>query len=90
MRAGAESGRQIEEVFFRALALPMPGETSLLQRVPALHPPPTLRAVADLDVETPHEGLNRRQLFLILRPTLPGTGVSDVGVLLKYHLRGRR
>ena len=38
-----------------------------LQRVPALHPPPTPRAVADLDVETPYEGLNRRQLFLILR-----------------------
>ena len=38
-----------------------------LQRVPALHAPLTLRAVAHLDVEAPHEGTHLGQVFLILR-----------------------
>ena len=38
-----------------------------LQRMPALHPPLTLRAVADLDIEAPHDGAYHRQVFLILR-----------------------
>ena len=51
-----------------------------LQRVPVLHAPPTLRAAADLDVEPPHEGLNRWQLFLILRRhTVHGDRAAAVG-----------
>ena len=38
-----------------------------LQRVAALHTPLTLRAVADLDVKTTHEGAHLGQFFLILR-----------------------
>ena len=38
-----------------------------LQGVSALHPPPALRAVPDLDIETPHKGAHLRQFFLILR-----------------------
>ena len=38
-----------------------------LQSVAALHPPPTLRAVADLDVEAPHHRAHHRQVFLVLR-----------------------
>ena len=38
-----------------------------LQHVAALHPPLTLRAVADLDVEAPHDRAHHGQLFLILR-----------------------
>ena len=38
-----------------------------LQRVAALHPPPTLRAVADVDVEAAHEGTHHREVFLVLR-----------------------
>ena len=37
-----------------------------LQRVPALHAPLTLRAVADLDIEAAHERTHRGQVFLIL------------------------
>ena len=33
----------------------------------ALDTPPTLRAVADLDVEAAHHGAHRRKVFLILR-----------------------
>ena len=36
-----------------------------LQGVSALHPPPALRAVPDLDIETPHKGAHLRH-FLIL------------------------
>ena len=35
--------------------------------MPALHPPLTLRAVADLNVEPPHERAHHGQVFLILR-----------------------
>ena len=38
-----------------------------LQRVAALHTPLTLRAVADLDIKTTHEGAHLGQFFLILR-----------------------
>ena len=38
-----------------------------LQDVAALHPPLTLRAVADLDVEAPHHRAHHGQFFLILR-----------------------
>ena len=38
-----------------------------LQRVPALHPPLTPRAVADLDGEAPHNRAHHGQVFLILR-----------------------
>ena len=37
------------------------------QGVAALHPPPTLRAVADLDVEAAHQRAHRGEVFLILR-----------------------
>jgi hypothetical protein len=33
----------------------------------ALDAPPALRAVADLDVEAPHNGPHHREVFLILR-----------------------
>ena len=38
-----------------------------LQNVAALHPPLTLRAVADLDVEAPYDRAHHGQFFLILR-----------------------
>ena len=38
-----------------------------LQPVAALDATPTLRAVADLDVEAPHDGAHHREIFLILR-----------------------
>ena len=38
-----------------------------LQGVPALDTPPTLRAVADLDVEAAHQRAHRGKVFLILR-----------------------
>ena len=38
-----------------------------LQHVPALHPPLTLRAMADLDVEAPYHRAHHGQFFLILR-----------------------
>ena len=38
-----------------------------LQRVATLNPPPTLRAVADVDVEAAHEGTHHREVFLVLR-----------------------
>ena len=38
-----------------------------LQGVAALDPPPTLRAVADLDVEAAHQRAHRGKVFLILR-----------------------
>ena len=38
-----------------------------LQDVAALHPPPTPRAVADLDVEAPHHRTHHGQFFLVLR-----------------------
>ena len=38
-----------------------------LQSVAALDATPTLRAVADLDVEAPHDGAHHREIFLILR-----------------------
>ena len=38
-----------------------------LQGVPALDTPPTLRAMADLDVEAAHHWAHRRKVFLILR-----------------------
>ena len=34
-----------------------------LQGVSALHPPPALRAVPDLDIETPHKGAHLRQVL---------------------------
>ena len=38
-----------------------------LQGMAALDAPPALRAVADLDVEAPHNGPHHREVFLILR-----------------------
>ena len=38
-----------------------------LQRVAALNPSPTLRAVADVYVEAAHEGTHHREVFLVLR-----------------------
>ena len=35
--------------------------------MPALHTPPTLRAAAELHVETPHHRAHRGEVFLILR-----------------------
>ena len=40
-----------------------------LQRVTALDTPPTLRAVADLDVEAPHHGAHRKVLLILCRPS---------------------
>ncbi len=59
-----------------------------LQRVPALHSPPTLDAAAHLDVEPPHQGLNRRQLFLILRRhTVHGDRAAAVGTTRRDRRR---
>ena len=51
-----------------------------LQGVPALHAPLALRAVAHLDVEAPHEGMHRRQVFLVLRrgPARPRRRSPDI------------
>ena len=38
-----------------------------LEAVAALHAAPTLRTVADLDVEAAYDGVHRREIFLILR-----------------------
>ena len=58
-----------------------------LQRVPALHATPTLRAVTHLDVEAPHEGAHRRQVFLVLglHPVQ-----RDRAAAVGAHRRGRR
>ena len=56
--------------------------------MPALQPPPTLGAAAYLDVEPPHEGLNRRQLFLILRRhTVHGDRAAAVGTTRRDRRR---
>ena len=44
-----------------------PQRVGCLQRVAALDPPPTRRAVADLDVEAAHQRAHRGKVFLILR-----------------------
>ena len=58
-----------------------------LQGVPALHAPLTLRAVAHLDVEAPHEGTHLRQVFLILRRH---TVQRDRAAAVRTGRRGRR
>ena len=42
-----------------------PQRVGCLQGVPALDTPPTLRAVADLDVEAVHQRAHRGKVFLI-------------------------
>ena len=59
----------------------------VLQRVPALHAPLALRAVAHLDVEAPHEGMHRRQVFLVLRRH---TVQRDRAAAVRTARRGRR
>ena len=44
-----------------------PSASEVLQLVPALHSPPTLPAVADLDGEAPYDRAHDGQVFLILR-----------------------
>ena len=44
-----------------------PQRTGGLQRVAALNPSPTLRAVADVDVDAAHEGTHHREVFLVQR-----------------------
>ena len=58
-----------------------------LQGVPALHAPLALRAVAHLDVEAPHEGMHRRQVFLVLRRH---TVQRDRAAAVRTARRGRR
>ena len=58
-----------------------------LQGVPALHAPLTLRAVAHLDVEAPHEGTHLGQVFLILRRH---TVQRDRAAAVRTARRGRR
>ena len=58
-----------------------------LQHVAALHPPLTLRAVADLDVEAPHDRAHHGQLFLILRRH---AGHFDRAAAVRTRHRNRR
>ena len=58
-----------------------------LQHVVALHPPLTLRAVADLDVEAPHDRAHHGQLFLILRRH---AGHFDRAAAVRTRRRDRR
>ena len=58
-----------------------------LQHVVALHPPLTLRAVADLDVEAPHDWAHHGQLFLILRRH---AGHFDRAAAVRTRHRNRR
>ena len=55
--------------------------------MPALHAPLTLRAVAHLDVEAPHEGTHLGQVFLILRRH---TVQRDRAAAVRTARRGRR
>ena len=58
-----------------------------LEVVAALHAAPTLRTVADLDVEAAYDGVHRREIFLILRghaghfdgAAAGGTRLGDAG-----------
>ena len=58
-----------------------------LEAVAALHAAPTLRTVADLDVEAAYDGVHRREIFLILRghaghfdgAAAGGTRLGDAG-----------
>ena len=58
-----------------------------LQHVVALHPPLTLRAVADLDVEAPHDRAHLGQFFLILRRH---AGHFDRAAAVRTRHRNRR
>ena len=58
-----------------------------LQRVAALHTPLTLRAVADLDAKTTHEGAHLGQFFLILRRH---AGHFDRAAAVRTGRRNRR
>ena len=58
-----------------------------LQSVPALHAPLTLRAMAHLDVEAPHEGTHLGQVFLVLRRP---AGNLDRAAAVRTGRRGRR
>ena len=53
----------------------------------ALHPPLTLRAVADLDVEAPHDRAHHGQLFLVLRRH---AGHFDRAAAVRTRRRDRR
>ena len=53
----------------------------------ALHPPLTLRAVADLDVEAPHDRAHHGQFFLILRRH---AGHFDRAAAVRTFHRNRR
>ena len=53
----------------------------------ALHPPLTLRAVADLDVEAPHDRAHHGQFFLILRRH---AGHFDRAAAVRTRHRNRR
>ena len=58
-----------------------------LQHVVALHPPLTLRAVADLDVEAPHDRAHHGQFFLVLRRH---AGHFDRAAAVRTRRRDRR
>ena len=58
-----------------------------LQHVVALHPPLTLRAVADLDVEAAHDRAHHGQFFLILRRH---AGHFDRAAAVRTRHRNRR
>ncbi len=58
-----------------------------LQNVAALNPLPTLRAVADLNVEAPHHRTHRRQFLLVLRRH---AGYFDRATAVRTRRRNRR
>ena len=67
--------------------LAAPRASEVWRRVAALHAAPTLRTVADLDVEAAYDGVHRREIFLILRghaghfdgAAAGGTRLGDAG-----------
>ena len=58
-----------------------------LQRVAALHPPPTLRALANLNLEVPHDRFDLRQVLLVLRRH---GGHLDLAAAVRTRRRNRR
>ena len=57
-----------------------------LQRVPTRNTAPTLRAVADLDIEAAHDGTYHREVFLVLRRH---AGHRDRAAAVRTRGRGR-
>ena len=64
-----------------------PSASEVCRHVVALHPPLTLRAVADLDVEAPHDRAHHGQFFLVLRRH---AGHFDRAAAVRTRRRDRR